>query len=109
MVFRPIEAGRHAVPPVGCRWVEETVWFYQRTFRAPKLGRGERAWLVFDALDLSAVIFLNGVEFAWRVCLDLDGERPLADNFFDVYPGIPTALDWPRTFGVPKIIQIGNP
>ena len=32
--------------------------------------------------------------FAWGVCLDLDGDRPLADNFFDVYPGIPHAIPW---------------
>jgi len=27
--------------------------------------------------------------FAWRVCLDLDGEQRLPDNFFDIFPGIP--------------------
>jgi beta-mannosidase len=43
--------------------------------------------------------------FAWRVCLDLDGEQPLADNFFDVYPGIPTVLPWPEKFGKPKILS----
>lgn len=46
--------------------------------------------------------------FAWRVCLDLDGERALPDNFFDVYPGIPTVLDWPKKLGAPKILRIGN-
>jgi beta-mannosidase len=47
--------------------------------------------------------------FAWRVCIDLDGERPLDDNFFDVYPGIPTVLEWPETLGVPRILKLGNP
>lgn len=46
--------------------------------------------------------------FAWRVCLDLDGEKALPDNFFDVYPGIPTILDWPAKLGKPKILRIGN-
>ena len=46
--------------------------------------------------------------FAWRVCLDLNGERALPDNFFDIYPGIPTVLDWPRKFGTPKVIRVGN-
>lgn len=46
--------------------------------------------------------------FAWRVCLDLDGKRALPDNFFDIYPGIPTVLDWPRKFGAPKILRGGN-
>lgn len=46
--------------------------------------------------------------FAWRVCLDLDGEQGLPDNFFDVYPGIPTILDWPDTLGEPRILRVGN-
>jgi beta-mannosidase len=46
--------------------------------------------------------------FAWRVCLDLDGERALPDNFFDVYPGLPTVLDWPEALGAPQILRIGN-
>jgi beta-mannosidase len=46
--------------------------------------------------------------FAWRVCLDLDGERALPDNFFDVYPGHPTVLDWPKHFGKPAIVRVGN-
>lgn len=46
--------------------------------------------------------------FAWRVCLDLDGEQPLADNFFDVYPGIPTVLPWLEEFCKPKILRIGG-
>jgi beta-mannosidase len=46
--------------------------------------------------------------FAWRVCLDLDGERALPDNFFDIYPGIPTVLDWPKKLGTPKVLRVGN-
>ena len=46
--------------------------------------------------------------FAWRVCLDLDGETALPDNFFDLYPGIPTVLDWAEDWAEPKIFQIGN-
>jgi len=46
--------------------------------------------------------------FAWRICLDLDGERALPDNFFDVYPGIPTVLDWPDGLGEPKVLRLGN-
>ena len=46
--------------------------------------------------------------FAWRICLDLDGERALPDNFFDVYPGIPTVLDWPDVLGEPKVLRLGN-
>lgn len=46
--------------------------------------------------------------FAWRVCLDLDGEQALTDNFFDVYPGIPTVLDWPERLGEPRVLRTGN-
>lgn len=47
--------------------------------------------------------------FVWRVCLDLDGERPLPDNFFDIFPGVPTVLAWPKSLGRPKVLRIGNP
>lgn len=30
--------------------------------------------------------------FVLGVCLDLEGEKPLEDNLFDVFPGIPTVL-----------------
>jgi beta-mannosidase len=46
--------------------------------------------------------------FAWRVCLDLDGEAALPDNFFDVLPGIPTVLDWPAELGEPRVLCVGN-
>jgi beta-mannosidase len=46
--------------------------------------------------------------FAWRVCLDLDGEKPLPDNFFDVLPGIPTVLEWPAGLGEPRVLRVGN-
>jgi len=46
--------------------------------------------------------------FVWRVCLDLDGERSLPDNFFDVLPGIPTVLDWPGSLSEPEVLRTGN-
>ena len=46
--------------------------------------------------------------FAWQVCLDLTGEVPLPDNFFDVLPRIPTVLDWPAELGAPCVVRIGN-
>jgi beta-mannosidase len=44
--------------------------------------------------------------FAWGVCLDLAGERPLADNFFDVYPGMPYVLPWPHA-QPPRLLRHG--
>ncbi len=46
--------------------------------------------------------------FAWRVCLDLDGEKAFPDNFFDLLPGVPLVLDWPDQLGAPRIVRIGN-
>jgi beta-mannosidase len=62
-----LEHGVIADPGIGtnvlsCRWVEETVWYYRRTFQLPRLREGERAWLYFETLDLAANIYLNGVE-----------------------------------------------
>ncbi len=45
--------------------------------------------------------------FAWNVCLDLDGETPLADNLFDLYPGVPYAIAWPHS-SPPRILRVGN-
>lgn len=51
---------------------------------------------------------LESDTFAWRVCLDLDGERALPDNLFDLLPGIPTVLDWPAEMGELEVLRIGN-
>jgi beta-mannosidase len=45
--------------------------------------------------------------FVWGVCLDLSGEEKLADNFFDVWPGIPYEMPWKGT-QPPKILRVGN-
>jgi beta-mannosidase len=45
--------------------------------------------------------------FALGVCLDLDGGPEPADNFFDVWPGVPYAVPWsPKT--EPKVLRVGN-
>jgi len=58
-------------------------------------------------LEDGKAIFESDV-FAWRICLDLDGEIALPDNFFDVFPGIPTIIPWPDSLGKPQILRIGN-
>jgi hypothetical protein len=45
--------------------------------------------------------------FAWRVCLDLDGEEKLADNFFDVFPGQLHTIAWPFR-APPEVLYVGN-
>jgi len=44
------------------RWVEEQVWVYRTRFAAPGESLSQRAWLVFEGLDLCSVIYLNGQE-----------------------------------------------
>jgi len=44
--------------------------------------------------------------FVWGVCLDLDGRRKLADNFFDVWPGIPYEIPWRGA--KPEVLHVGN-
>jgi beta-mannosidase len=45
--------------------------------------------------------------FVWGVCLDLAGEEPLADNFFDVWPGVPHAIAWPAGREL-AVVGVGN-
>jgi beta-mannosidase len=56
--------------------------------------------------DGRAVTFKSD-RFAWGLCLDLDGETALADNFFDLYPGQPYAIPW-KGDDDPHILRIGN-
>ena len=56
---------------------------------------GERLTLVADA-------------FAWGVCLDVDGEAALADNCFDLLPGIPYVMPWGAGLGEPKVVRLGS-
>lgn len=65
------------------RWVEEQKWVYRTVFSAPDSALREHAELVFDGLDLCAVIYLNGIEIgrhanAFTPCrLDVTGKiRP---------------------------------
>ena len=57
-------------------------------------------------LEKSRAIF-ESPTFVWGICLDLDGERPMPDNFFDVYPGIPYSIPW-KDRRPPKVIHTGN-
>jgi Beta-galactosidase/beta-glucuronidase len=52
---------------------------------------------------------LESDAFAWGVCLDVDGERPLADNCFDLLPGVPYVIPWDeRALGEPRVLRVGN-
>lgn len=52
---------------------------------------------------------LRAETFVWGVCLDVEGEKPLPDNCFDLLPGVPYALPWDEaSLGEPKIVRTGN-
>ena len=51
--------------------------------------------------------FFASDRFVWGICLDLNGETALADNFFDLYPGQPYALPW-RHRVRPRVLHMGN-
>ena len=54
------------------------------------------------------ILTLRAEAFAWGVCLDIDGELPLADNCIDLLPGIPYRIPWRAELGEPKIVRVGN-
>ena len=56
-------------------------------------------------LKNGSAVFQSDV-FALAVCIDLDGEEPLADNFFDLMPGIPYSIQWNKPTP-PAIKQVG--
>ncbi len=51
---------------------------------------------------------LSSPDFVWGVCLDVDGERPLADNAFDLLPTIPYRVPWRAAWGEPAVVATGN-
>jgi len=52
------------------------------------------------------ITFLSGT-FVWGACIDTDGERKLADNCFDLLPGVPYTIRWTEKEN-PKIVFTGN-
>jgi hypothetical protein len=45
--------------------------------------------------------------YVWGVCLDIEGDAALADNAFDLLPGIPYEVPWPASAPDPKIASAG--
>jgi beta-mannosidase len=55
-----VEDINYGMNTLKARWVAEKYWLYAKTFSVPEEALKEKAWLVFDQLDLNAVIMLNG-------------------------------------------------
>ena len=72
-------------PPEQLRWAQPTVQTQliaqQVTFTSPTFARG--------------------------ICLDDAGEQNLADNYFDLYPGVPHTIGWKGPH-VPRIVHVAN-
>ncbi|MDX1934244.1 MAG: hypothetical protein SFU56_16710, partial [Capsulimonadales bacterium] len=52
---------------------------------------------------------LKSEVFCWGVCLDENGDRPVADNCFDLLPGISYSIPWDSSvLGEPRIARLGN-
>lgn len=62
------------------------------------------------SLELThGILTLRSDVFVWGVCLDIDGERDVAHNCFDLLPGVPYSLPWDiGKLGEPKILRTGN-
>lgn len=53
--------------------------FKEMNWAKPEISvRRDHGYAIFESASL-----------VWGVCLDLDGDQPLEDNFFDLYPGVP--------------------
>lgn len=46
--------------------------------------------------------------FVWGATLDINGESDVADNCFDLIPGIPYSISWPDKTKRPMILKTGN-
>ncbi len=57
-------------------------------------------------VENNEAIFRSPV-FVHGVCLDLDGERAIPDNYFDLYPNQDYRLPWTDK-NTPQILHTGN-
>ncbi len=94
--------GAFAVLYEGGRPVAQHRFFVERfrdlAFAEPRIRLDRRDGSLTLASDV----------FAWGVCLDVDGELPLADNCFDLLPGIAYFMPWDSAMGEPRIVRVGN-
>ena len=44
----------------------------------------------------------------WGVCLDVEGDARLADNCFDLLPGVPYEVAWAAELGAPRVARVGS-
>ena len=54
----------------------------------------------------SGKLTLLSDKFVWKCCLDVNGRTDIADNAFDLFPGIPKIIDWQGD--APTVQATGN-
>jgi beta-mannosidase len=85
-----IDDCRIGLNALAARWVEENVWLYRTSFEVPEDAVKNHAWLVFEGLDINAVIYLNGEQIgihrnAFVPCrLDVTGKLRKGKNVLAV-------------------------
>ncbi|MBI4578631.1 MAG: hypothetical protein HY718_02960 [Planctomycetes bacterium] len=98
----PLRSGAFAVLSEGGRTLAQHRVFVERfkdlEFVEPRISLARK----------SGALTLKSDPFAWGVCLDVDGELPLADNCFDLLPGIAYRVAWTDTLPAPQVVRIGN-
>lgn len=52
-------------------------------------------------------VFKSSV-YVWSACIDLDGEKELPDNNFDLIPNLEYTIPWPENSALPVIVKTGN-
>ena len=85
-----VEDINYGMNTLKARWVAEKYWLYTKTFSVSKDAVKQKAWLVFDQLDLNSVIFLNGEKIgthnsAFIPCrIEVSGKLKEGDNYLKV-------------------------
>jgi len=80
----------------------------------PRLSRARFRDLVWPHVPVHVERTPNALRlrcdaFAWAVCLDDSGERPLADNWFDLLPGVEYTVPWRAECNTPAPLAANPP
>jgi beta-mannosidase len=78
-----------------------------RLFRA-RFGELQFAPPAITLERTAGAVTLTSPTFAWGVCLDVEGDRPLLDNCIDLLPGVPYRMPWPDALGDPAVVYVGS-
>lgn len=85
-----VEDINYGMNTLKARWVAEKYWLYVRKFNVPEEARKQKSWLIFNQLDLNAVIMLNGEQVgthnsAFVPCrIEVTGKLRTGENLLQV-------------------------